>query len=359
MDFIKSLILVGLVLTFFFGQLFRLNFGNIAFPAIDIFIVLFTLLNLFEHRQQLKPQNKYFSWFILFSAISLMINIVYFRYPFLKPLFYFIRLTSLLSLLIYPPQINQKIKYLFVLSLTANIIFGLIQYYVWPDFTFFNSLNWDPHLSRLVSTYFDPTFTGLIYLMFLLFVFINKKYFLPITYYGLLVTTYLGLALTYSRSSLLSLFVVSIFFALKLKHKKIFYITSLVLILTILILPRPPGEGTKLERTSSIMAKIVNYEEGFKTFATSPLIGHGYNNLFYVRNTTNVNSHANSGFDGSLMTILTTTGIIGLSLFVLGLNQLYIQSNLLKQSLLIVILVHSLFANSLLYPWTLIFFVLI
>ena len=359
MDFIKSLILVGLVLAFFFGQLFRLNFGNIAFPTIDIFIVLFSLLNLFEHRRQLKPQNKYFSWFILFSAISLLINLVYFRYPFLKPLFYFIRLTSLLSLLIYPPKINQKIKYLFVLSLTANIIFGLIQYFVWPDFTFFNSLNWDPHLSRLVSTFFDPTFTGLIYLMFLLYIFINQKLFPRFTYYVLLFATYLALALTYSRSSLLSLFVAALFLALKLKQKKNFYINSLVLILTISILPRPPGEGTKLERTSSIMAKIVNYQEGFSTFTSSPLIGHGYNNLFFVRNITNTDSHANSGFDGSLITILTTTGIIGLSLFVLGLNRLYNQSNLLKQSLLIVILVHSLFANSLLYPWTLIFFVLI
>jgi O-antigen ligase len=127
--------------------------------------------------------------------------------------------------------------------------------------------------------------------------------------------------------------------------------------MTIILLPRQPGEGTKLERTSSIYAKIENYQEGIVLFSKSPLIGHGYNNLSFVRNY-NPDSHAASGFDGSLLTILTTTGMVGFSLFILGINSFFHQSSLLKKTMLVSLLVHSIFANSLLYPWIFLSFIL-
>jgi hypothetical protein len=120
-----------------------------------------------------------------------------------------------------------------------------------------------------------------------------------------------------------------------------------------------PGEGTKLERSSSIMAKIENYKEGINVFTKSPLLGVGYDNLFYIRTSSNINSHSLSGFDSSLLTILTTTGIFGFIFFILGINKKFNQSNLTQQSLLIAVLFHSLFANSLLYPWILFFIFLI
>jgi O-antigen ligase len=122
------------------------------------------------------------------------------------------------------------------------------------------------------------------------------------------------------------------------------------------LLPRPAGEGTKLERTSSVNAKYVNYKEGFSLFQKSPVFGFGYNNLPIIRPNA---SHSQSGFDSSLLTILTTTGVIGTILFILGLSQLFIKSNLAVQTMIIAILVHSLFSNSLLYPFTLLFLVLI
>jgi O-antigen ligase len=96
-----------------------------------------------------------------------------------------------------------------------------------------------------------------------------------------------------------------------------------------------------------------NYQEGWQTFTKSPLIGLGYNNLAFIRDIKNPQSHANSGFDGSIMTLLTTTGIIGTSIFLFGLKLFYSKSDLLKKTFLITILFHSLFANSLLYPWIL------
>ncbi|MCX5658087.1 MAG: O-antigen ligase family protein [Candidatus Omnitrophica bacterium] len=165
----------------------------------------------------------------------------------------------------------------------------------------------------------------------------------------------MGLALTYSRSSLLAFIIVFSFIALKKKNLKIFLISLLIFISTIIVLPRMPGEGTKLERTSSIKAKIINYKNGIKLFATSPIIGVGYNNLPTLR--PDKNSHANSGFDSSLLTIAVTTGIIGLFFFIKIFTINLSSSSLYWQSLLLVCFIHSLFANSLLYPWILFFLI--
>jgi hypothetical protein len=51
---------------------------------------------------------------------------------------------------------------------------------------------------------------------------------------------------------------------------------------------------------------------------------------------------------------LTTTGPIGLIFFVLGLKKLFANGSLTTKTALISILIHSLFANSLLYPWVII-----
>jgi hypothetical protein len=259
-------------------------------------------------------------------------------------------MTCLLSLFIFPPTISQKFKKLFYLSIIANIIFGLIQYFIWPDFTYFDIANWDPHLYRLVSTYFDPTFTGLIYLFFLIKVFLDKK--IPYRW-PILIVTYIALALTYSRSTLLSLVFAFTYISWKNKKISIFLSTLVLIILTIFLLPRQPGEGTKLERTSSIKAKIENYQEGFGLFKQHPLLGIGYNNIPFFKKTNNEMSHANGGFDSSLLTIFITTGLIGGILFILGFKKIFIKSNIIIQSCFIATIIHSLFANSLLYPWVL------
>lgn len=361
MAFISKIILFLTAFVFFFGQLFRINFQNISFPIIDIFIFILFLVNIFDHfkNKDWKIKNKYFLYFLIFAWISFLINLFISHIYSLKPVLYLLRLTFLFSFLVIPLNryfLSQKFHKFFNLIIISNIIFGLIQYLLWPDFTYFDSLNWDPHLFRLVGTFFDPTFTGLIFLLFLIKIFLCKK-----TNFQkfLIILSYFGLALTYSRSSLIAFLLAFSFIALKLKKPKIFFISLIIFLLTIVSLPRQIGEGTKLERTSSIKAKIENYKEGIGVFLKSPIIGHGYNNISFIRTNKNPDSHANSGFDSSLLTILVTTGIIGFILFILGLKFEFSKSNLVKQTMWISILFHSLFANSLLYPWILLFLIFI
>jgi len=350
MALVTKITLYLCLLLFFFGQLFRLNFLNFSFPLFSLSILPLALFNLLTQKNILKKLNHPVVYFIIFSLFTLIINWFKFSFSF-SSLFYWLRLISLLSFFLFPLKIDKNIDKFFQLILWASLIFSFIQYFIWPDFTVFSAFNWDPHLYRLVGTFFDPTFTGLIFLLFIL-----KIYFLYSSNYLLIFLPYLGLALTYSRSSLLAFFVVFTFISLKTKKLLLFLFTSLLIFLTIILLPRMPGEGTKLERSSSIKAKIENYKEGLKLFTTSPIIGLGYNNLPIIRE--NKNSHANSGFDGSLLTIAITTGLIGLFLF----SSIFISnlgsSSLYWQSLLLAVFVHSLFANSLLYPWILFYLAL-
>lgn len=346
MALITKIILYLSFIAFFFGQLFRLPFLNFSFPLFDLFLPLLALINIINHRSSLKKLSSPVLYFCLFSFFTLAINWLSFPFSF-SSFFYWLRLNSLLSFILFPLPIDTNSDKFFRLILWANLIFAFIQYIFWPDFTYFSTFNWDPHLYRLLGTFFDPTFTALIFLFFLLKIYFSsssKLYLIPI---------YLALALTYSRSTLLSFIIVFAFISIKKKNIKIFFISLLILISTILFLPRMPGEGTKLERSSSIKAKIVNYQQGIKLFLKSPLIGVGYNNLPTIRN--NQSSHATSGFDSSLLTIAITTGIIGLFLFLLVFWSTIPGSSLYWQSLLLAIFIHSLFANSLLYPFTLFF----
>lgn len=357
MAFISNLLVVAISIIFYFGQLSRINYQGISIPVIDILIILFALNNLIYvfWKKNLKITNPSM---LIFLAIAILTFIpAYFRYQnsSIKPIMYLIRLISIFSLFSFSRNsniISSISKKIFFICLLANIVFGIIQYFFWPDLTYFKSLEWDPHLNRLVSTFFDPTFTGIIYLFFLITIFLKDPFPLKIP---MLAVTYLAIALTYSRSTFLSFFVSFLYLSIKKKNPKIIFGAAIILAATILLLPHPPGEGTKLERTSSIKAKIENYKEGISTFVRSPILGHGYNYLSVARiPVPKKSSHSSSGFDSSLITILTTTGLTGLLFFILGLKKQFTNGNLQTKTLLISVLIHSLFANSLLYPWVLI-----
>lgn len=329
---LSRLIFYPILILFFLGKLF---------PYIDIFIILFAITNLFSQTNFL-VKNKPLLIFIIIATIS---NLLYFNFT---GWLYLIRLISLISLLIYPPHFDKKQNQFIDIILISTLVFGYLQYFIYPDFTIFSALNWDPHLYRLVGSYFDPTFTGEIYLLILIYIFFSTSKFKNI----LLTTNYIAISLTYSRSTLISFLIVfSYIFFIQKKFKNIL-IVLLIFISTLFVLPRMPGEGTKLERTSSIFAKIENYQQGINVFSQNPLIGIGYNNIYLLNYKNNHSSHSNSGFDGSLLNIAITTGLIGLIFFLLGLRHELYHGSLFYQSLLISLLIHSLFANSLFYPYT-------
>jgi O-antigen ligase len=149
------------------------------------------------------------------------------------------------------------------------------------------------------------------------------------------------MALTYSRSSLLAFIVVLLIYCLKNKAYPLLLGGILLVILTIIALPKSVGEGTNLSRTSTISAKIENYKEALDFIYHKPLLGYGYNFLLQQRPDMD---HAASGFDSSLLTIATTSGLIGFACFLWAIKGQF-------DYYLLAVAIHSLFSNSLLYPW--------
>jgi O-antigen ligase len=227
----------------------------------------------------------------------------------------------------------------------AIALFGWIQYLWFPDLRSFVVWGWDDHLYRLTSTFLDPAFTGIL-LVFALILAFSQKYYLIA---GFLLIT---LGFTYSRASFLALLVVLPFLVGKFKKVLLFVLTLLVLVFA---LPRPGGEGVKLERLHSLFLKFENYQESVEIVKQNPLFGIGFNNLCLARNGS-LESHACSGLDNSFLFVLATTGIVGLISFLdllIGLVKTTTKSYVGKLFWAsgLALLVHAQFTNTLFYPW--------
>lgn len=252
----------------------------------------------------------------------------------------------LLRFLAYSLILNLKIDRRYLLFFSAAVAaLGLIQYLLVPDTRWLAAAGWDDHYYRLISTLLDPNFTGIILVLGLVLTYFSyprswRLYLLHLT----------ALLLTYSRSSYLALF--AAITAIAVIKRKFRYILFILLFLSFLyLLPRPGGEGVKLERLTSAKQRLSNYRLGAELWRQSPVFGLGFNTLRYFRD--NPASRSAPGLDSSLIFVLATTGVVGLLAYLNLLRSLWQKNRLLRVSL-VALLVHSLFVNSLFYPFALI-----
>ena len=163
-----------------------------------------------------------------------------------------------------------------------------------------------------------------------------------------------ALALTFSRTSFLSLFVGLIYLFLKKPKLRLSLIlTSLGLGLLIFLSPKPFGEGVNLKRTFSVTARVSNLKEGLSLFTSNPIVGVGYNTLPFSQD-----QRSSAGLDNSLVFILATTGLTGLISFLYLLFKAWVlTSNLYLKAALLSLFVHGLSNNTLFYaPITILVF---
>ncbi|MBU3923277.1 O-antigen ligase family protein [Patescibacteria group bacterium] len=313
-----------------FGQLER--FPGLPLYLHDLVILLLIMLNL----KFLKLSRSI--WLFVFACLlSLIINI--FRFSFPEILFsslYLIRWLAYACLLPIFRRLKLDLKPLLKYLCLALAILGILQYLFIPDTRFLAALNWDDHYYRLISTVFDPNYLGLIFVLGLI---LFNLQLLPS------LVLFIALLLTYSRSSYLSL--LAVIFAYVILKKKFKYLWLILIFAFLPFLPRPGGEGVKLERIFSINQRFANYQESLQLIKVSPVVGLGFNTLRYYQG--DPVSHAAAGLDSSLLFVLATTGVIGFLAY-LNLLKSFWQISLLVKLSLVAILVHSLFQNSLFYP---------
>lgn len=252
----------------------------------------------------------------------------------------------------------KSISIILILSGFAVSVLGLIQYLYIKDLRFLRYFSWDDHYYRLIGSFIDPAFTGIIICLGLLLTILKLKK--NLAYYVIILTNISAIFLTYSRSTYLALF--SGLLLVGIEKKAIRKITPIVIVILIIIklLPSQFGESTKLTRISTIFYRIDNYKSAVKIIKNNPVLGVGFNNVhlikeeegYFLKDKYLTNSR--SGFDNSILSLWIMSGIAGvISLLVFGLK--LIKNNFLA-IFFIPILIHSLFSNTIFYPWAMIWF---
>ncbi len=369
-NFTEILVFLFLIL-FPFGQIIRisLNFlgANIVLHPIDFVVGVGFILFIFERYK--KP--RIFGYILSFLGVALFSYLL--SYTAFKGERIYVGGLYLLRLFAYSSffvlawnmaKANKKYsKNLFnslIIVVLAVSIFGFLQYFIYPDIRSFTIWGWDDHYFRLLGTFLDPGHTSIILVFGFLAALVRylKEKDKKLLY--ILVTIVVSIALTYSRAGYLAL-AGGLFTVLLLKKNlKMFFILILAFVLLVISLPRPGGEGVKLERTASIVLRMEDYRDTLTIFDRAPLFGVGYNNMCIARakflNQINLSSHACSGSASTLLLILATTGIAGFLIFLNLIQKLV--ADLAKNaygltflSCLVALLIHSLFVNSLFYPW--------
>lgn len=381
-----------LIFVFPLGQFTRIPIAFLGFPEIRIYFLDLTVFLIFLswttwHLSSKKAvrwppflNNLSIIYGILLA--SLVLNLQSFKLEeILIGFSYFLRLFfySFLSVILFDLHKNKSkinrgsISLFFLWTGLVLAILGLIQYFFVPDIRSLSSLGWDLHYYRVVGPFLDPNFMGILLtipILEILSEFLSQRK-ISSGKLALLCLILIPFLLTYSRSSYLALVMGVITLLVLNKKIKLVFFFLLSFFISILLLPRPGGEGVKLERTASILQRSESWQTALQVWRGSPLFGIGFNNYRYQLHKLGFlpekdwqESHAASGVENSFILILATSGVFGLTAFVWFLFKYFQTIMILKKSpvfvftfgSLVSISIHCLFINSLFYPWVMIYF---
>jgi len=354
------------------GQLQKIQLSNLSalyYHDVVILAVVIVSLPFLQQTSKWLIQKKWVRWFVRFIAIvAISLVVAYMNNPvqtWIIGLMYFGRLVvysffclSLIALVRERLVQRSEILGLTLVSTTLIAVAGLFQYFVIPDVRELRFTGWDDHYFRVVSTLLDPSFTGIIVLIgfFVSLQYLVKKR--PAHMIWIAVLHFAALLLTYSRASFVALGVALIFLALQYNRlrKGVFLIFCLGVI-GIFFLPRPASEGARLERLTSVQARVVNTIRGIQKLSpTTLLIGNGWyltNADRQSNNTISFISHSSSP-DNSFLHVLQSTGIGGLIVLgILGYALFRSSRSLSLRTSLVAITVASCINQVLFYPWIL------
>lgn len=363
------------------GQIGRISFLNqqINFYLYEISAAILLLIMVFKYRfDPVKLSISHFPYtyiFFIWLLFSYIIGIgQYTFYENIVGLLYFLRLVfySLFFIYIGFHIKNQKaarriIKKSLILFIVLTVISSLIQYFFYPQLRNLIYLGWDEHLYRMFGTFLDTAVASGVYGLIFIYIYLNKGLFVKkkIFRYIFLVLLSVCILLTYSRTLYLSMGMLVAYFLIRNKNiKKLIFITGLFLLL-LMIIPKPIGEGVNLVRKTSIIARVTDYNTGFRVWLKSPITGIGYNRIRYVKGRLGLLTvddfglnHAASSFHSTFLIILATGGLVGLFLFILSLWQICGRQK--KMAVYIIFLsILSLSDNILFHPFILYLLILI
>jgi O-antigen ligase len=283
---------------------------------------------------------------------------------------------SFLFLIATDLSLNKKTAWRLVMAMTwtglALAILGFIQLKLFPDFTFMVPRGWDPHVGRMLSTWFDPNFLGgyLAALTTISFAIALSRGRRGYWWWAATAIMALAVALTYSRSGYLAL-AAGLGIVALVKSRLMLWLGLLAVIAAVLFVPRIQERVIGIRTVDeTAQMRLVSWSNALTVVGDHPVIGVGYNFYRYVQvqygflNKTS--AHSASGSDSSLLTVAVTTGLIGLAVYIWLYLAFLREAVLLAKSTaagkdwvayglgltaaLVALLIHGQFVNGLLYP---------
>jgi O-antigen ligase len=273
-------------------------------------------------------------------------------------------------------------------SMGVIVLLGFLQLKFFPSFLELGLYldGWDPHIGRLLSTWFDPNFIGG-FLAFLLPVSLSLSIYykrkgdrrLTVLLAVLSAVSLLALYLTYSRSGYLALLTalgILTFF----KSRKLLIALVIVVLLGFSFSPRVQertmeavdsakgliGLNSQKPLDPTARLRVYSWQFASEIIADYPLLGCGFGRYAYEINERGhglLSDHSSGGSDSSLLTIWAQTGVfgflsylaIGFMATVLAIKRIWKKQDYNSYLLLGFLsgfagmMIHSIFVNSLLY----------
>lgn len=371
------MIQIFLIISILAGELVKFPLFGIQGPILlDIWVFTVCIIGIFKIRFKLKKPNLIILSGLLFSLIatlSLILTHLHLSYG-----EYIISFSYTLRFLLYLylgwvihsngyPEFRKQISKTLLISGVGFAILGLAQFIFFPNLGFLQSMGWDPHYFRTVSTFLDPNFAGAFFVLTLLLWYENRAEKWSALIF---MTLFLVLLTTFSRSSYAMFLVSGLTLSFFKKSKALFASTLLLFLLLLLgfqvysqLVARPRG----INREQSASYRVDTWQDGVNVFQKSPLLGIGFNAYkyaireYHLADSAFLDSRGSSTNDSSLLYVLSTTGLVGFLAYILFLFSLIksgFKNNPVLTAAIIGLIIHSFFANSLFYPFILIWIML-
>ena len=378
MDLLKLLLILSLI-SIIPGQLIRISvFGSVILTLSDIIVAITLFVStsyLLAVKKSVKLTPEIILPAVLFSQVAaastiLALNTFSPKEVLLSSMF-LVRFLLYFSFSQVVANVIAKVNILNWLKvyLSVGTIFALLGYFqilLFPDLSSLTAFGWDPHQTRLVSTFLDPNFAGgflsMVFAISLALYLKEKK----VAYLFLSSTVFLAIILTFSRSSYLAAFTTLLIIGL-LKSPKIL-IAFLVFFAAAALMITPVrtriiGAAT-IDETSQ--ARIQSWQRAITIFQQSPVLGVGFNTYRFAQARSGFFSfdnpeggHSGAGSDSSILLTAATTGVIGLTAYaflLLAIAKAFAKKakesalHLGALSAFVGLIVHSQFVNSLFFP---------
>lgn len=318
------------------GGLFMMKPSEIiSIPIVIIYIVKNLRIKLKRHEGQI------LIWLAI-AVFSSCVGLVVYDYhlkDFLKGMFYPIRIVLVLFVVKYihdamkNNKIDREVLIRFVLNCyVAVCLIGFFQRAFFPEAYSWYNIFWslgsaetpvDPHIRRLLSTYYDPNYLSVCLLIPFTIALHEwqkgKRQMLVYTgIYGI------AIVLTVSRSGFLGMAIICLLAFVKtnvprsMQWKNLLLIMCLLTAMGILLI----GNAKVIERIqksasdASTGARFQSWDYAFSLIKVNPVIGFGYNMFDAVSNVLYPSTGALSdGSDSSILLIMISTGALGLLYF--------------------------------------------